>query len=193
MIEVLDHTADIGLRITATSLEGLFIEAAEGMVGLVCSPGATSADGMAEPPQSLAIPRPAAGDQADSSPNAANRMVKVVELDVPASDALPAIPDRASACAATAEEASPQRLPEVWEDLFHDWLAQVLYLFAAERLVPVGYELRFDASGLHACLQVRPYDPAFDGGEIEIKAVTYHGLKIERVGGAFVAEVIFDT
>ncbi|HQF14163.1 MAG TPA: archease [Thermogutta sp.] len=47
--------------------------------------------------------------------------------------------------------------------------------------------------GLKARLKVRAYDPVRDGGEVEIKAVTYHGLRIEKEANEFTAQVIFDV
>lgn len=37
MFEVLDHTADVGLRVTAATREDLFAEAARGMFSLICA------------------------------------------------------------------------------------------------------------------------------------------------------------
>lgn len=79
------------------------------------------------------------------------------------------------------------------EDLLFDYLSEVLYLFDAEGFVPVRYELETDGCRLRAVLGGGAFDPARDGGGLEVKAITYHGLKVERLGSGYAAEVIVDV
>jgi len=187
---VLDHTADLHLRIDAPSLEGLFVEAARAMVGQMFpsvlsertendtakndadSEGATSSSGEEQSEARYDVP------QMDQS-------TVVREITVSLGEPLPSVDERL--------EGETGRLPAVWEDLFHDWLSKVLVLCTADRLLPIKYRVMFDKEGLHGRIVARPLDPQRDLGEIEIKAVTYHGLKLERTNGGFRAEVIFDT
>jgi len=181
MFEVLEHTADIGLRIRAPNLEQLFKEAAGAMIGLMCR-GPTEDTG-----EETGIARSFPNQITPESP------IEIRDIVVTSPETL-TIPETSTANPTIPSSNDlPTALPSVWEDLFHDWLSKILYLFSAERLVPIDYELRFDSDGLKARIRARPYDPTKDGGEIEIKAVTYHGLKIEKWGDEFVAEVIFDT
>lgn len=80
------------------------------------------------------------------------------------------------------------------EDLFHDWLAELLYRFDVRQQVFDGFE--FDVLTKHT-LDVRATGRKFDAdtSEIrtEIKAVTYHNLKIERCEDQFVVTVVLDV
>lgn len=186
MFEVFEHTADIGLRVRAPNLEQLFTEAAKGMMAIMCH----GTD--IETPIDHAM---ATCEQSNNSGNHTAAVCSTISRDIviTATGQL-TVPETApsgvAASSATKEDAF---LPSVWEDLLHDWLSTILYLFSAERVVPVDYEIRFDSNGLKARVKVRRYDPDKDGGEIEIKAVTYHGMRIEKRGGEFEAQVIFDT
>jgi len=188
MFEVFEHTADIGLRVRAPSLEQLFKEAAAAMIGLMCH--GPSEDGGQENGVPKAFSNPIT-PQSRVLPS--DSRIEIRDVVLPSPEKLP-IPETSTAhLGLSCPNHSLIRLASAWEDLFHDWLSKILYLFSAERLVPIDYELHFDANGLKGRIMARRYDPARDGGEIEIKAVTYHGLKIEKRGDEFVAEVIFDT
>ena len=136
MYEHFDHTADLGLRIRAASLEELFMEAARALIdALVAQRGSI---------------RPS--DQ------------RVIRLE--------------------ADERT---------DLLHDWLAELLYLFEAERMLFNRFDVSLLPGKLEATVWGEPFDPARHEIEQEIKAVTYHGLKIESAtDGGWLAEVIVD-
>lgn len=51
----IDHTADLALRVSAASLEGLFVDAAQGMFGLL---GCTSADAAPEVAREISLTAP---------------------------------------------------------------------------------------------------------------------------------------
>lgn len=79
------------------------------------------------------------------------------------------------------------------EQLLLDWLRELLYLFDAERFV-MG-ECQFEECSenrLEAGLKGEIFSPAVDGGGSEIKAVTYHDLKVEKTTSGYEAEVVFD-
>jgi len=187
MFEVFEHTADLGIRVRAPSLEGLFKEAAEAMIQLMCR-GPQLEDTTSAPTGAT----PSA--QAASPPTEALRATptELREVTIPAKD-LPIPEPQPSPQGTSSDNGSRIVLPPTWEDLLHDWLSTILYLFSVERLVPVDYQIQFDSTGLKARLKVRAYDPVRDGGEVEIKAVTYHGLRIEKEANEFTAQVIFDV
>jgi SHS2 domain-containing protein len=72
-------------------------------------------------------------------------------------------------------------------------LRELLYRFAVERLVPGACEiLRLDAGGAALRVGFGRYDPERHGEGVDIKAVTYHQARFERVGEAWQAQVLFD-
>ncbi|MDZ7619939.1 MAG: archease [Patescibacteria group bacterium] len=78
-------------------------------------------------------------------------------------------------------------------DLLHDWLAELLYLFAAERMLFRRFDVSLLPGKLEATAWGEPLDPRRHEIGQEIKAVTYHGLKIEpTTDGGWLAEVIVD-
>ena len=182
MFEVFEHTADIGIIVRATSLEQLFKEAAEGMITIMCQGPDTEYQRQLHP--STAAKQTSRPWQPKASRPSESRDI---EIGATGCLALPEIGPSPSTCH------DDVRLSSVWEDLLHDWLSTILYIFSAERLIPVDYDIRFDSDRLKARVSLRVYDPEKDGAEIEIKAVTYHGIRIEKRGGEFVAQVIFDT
>lgn len=200
MFTILDHTADLHIRVEENSLEELFVEAARAMVSQMY-PQAT------EPILSEAENRSEqAGGTFGATSHAAERngtppdtSCEISELRSPLMTQELVVslgytlPDLGELNRANLAEGASIRLPPAWEDLFHDWLSKVLVLCTADRLLPVDYRLTFERDGLRARLAARRVDPAQEAGEIEIKAVTYHGLKLERTATGYRAEVIFDT
>ena len=78
------------------------------------------------------------------------------------------------------------------EYLLFDWLKALLYRFDAEHLVFGRFEVRVSADGLTGTAWGEPLDP--DRHELghEVKAITYHGLRVEPEAGGWLAEVIVD-
>ncbi len=136
MYEHFDHTADLGLRIRAASLEELFIEAAHALTDALVAQRTS-----VRPSERTAI--------------------------------------RLEAAERT--------------DLLHDWLAELLYLFEAERMVFSRFDVSLPPGKLEATAWGEPLNPNRHEIELEIKAVTYHGLKIEPTAACgWLAEVIVD-
>ncbi len=77
-------------------------------------------------------------------------------------------------------------------DLLHDWLAEVLYAFETRQRVFSRFEVRLDSAGLEATAWGEALDFRRHGVNHEVKAITYHGLKVERLGAGWLAEVIVD-
>ena len=78
------------------------------------------------------------------------------------------------------------------DDLLFDWLAELLYTFETRRMLFGRFEVRLSESGLSAVAWGEPFDTARHELDTEIKAVTYHGLKVEPEGEGWLAEVIVD-
>ena len=135
MFEVLDHTADVGLRIRASTLPELMAEAARALFSIIVVEGAEV------------------------------RAVERMEL---------AISGRAL------------------DDLLHDWLAQLHFLFVTQRIIPAEYEIRIDDEGLSATLYGERLDHARHEVATEVKAITYHELKVEQTADGWLAEVVLD-
>ena len=79
------------------------------------------------------------------------------------------------------------------ELLLADYLGELLYLASVEGLVTLKVEIvEFEPTRLRARLGVKPARE-LGGLKTEIKAATYHGLRIEEIEGGFEAQVIFDV
>jgi SHS2 domain-containing protein len=80
------------------------------------------------------------------------------------------------------------------EDLFHDWLAEMLYAFDVRREVLESATFTtLTPTHLAACIDWRKVDLERSSLIVEIKAVTYHQLAIRSVGDALQATVVFDV
>ena len=135
MYEFFDHTADLGLRVRARDLNGLFRDAAMGLFAMVVEE----------------VPR---GRPATS------REIRV----------------------------SGRR----HDYLLFDWLNELLYVFETERLLLGNFEVEVSESGIVATLSAWPWDERIDRPLQEVKAITYHGLRVESVEDGWLAEVIVD-
>ncbi|MFO0844369.1 MAG: archease [Gemmataceae bacterium] len=78
------------------------------------------------------------------------------------------------------------------EYLLFDWLKALLYHFEAERLVCARFEVRVGDEGLRGLARGETFDPSRHEPAHEVKAITYHDLKVERDGDGWMAEVIVD-
>jgi SHS2 domain-containing protein len=136
MHEVFEHTADLGLRIRAQTLEELFADAAQGLFAMIV--------------ENLDEVRP--GEKRS--------------FRIPGQDRL---------------------------YLLFDWLNELLYTFEKEKLVFVQFAVHFTPDSLEAEATGEPLDPQRHRPDHEVKAITYHGLKVEQLPeGGWLAEVIVD-
>jgi SHS2 domain-containing protein len=76
--------------------------------------------------------------------------------------------------------------------LLFDWLRELLYRFDAERRLFRRFDVQVSEKGLEATAWGEPYDPERHPLSHEVKAITYHGLRVEREGEEWVVEVIVD-
>jgi SHS2 domain-containing protein len=79
------------------------------------------------------------------------------------------------------------------EYLLFDWLKALLYHFDLEHMLFGRFEVKVDpATGLDAEAWGEPFDPARHELAHEVKAITYHDLKVEQTPDGWLAEVIVD-
>ena len=139
MYEVFEHTADMGLRVRATELSQLFVDAARGLFS-----------------------------------------VMVANLDA----------------VRTVQQVSFSFNGENLEGLWHDWLAELLYTFHGRRLLLTEFQVEVcEVAGefvLTATARGEPIDLSRHEIDAEVKAVTWHGLKVEQHADGWLAEVILD-
>ncbi len=79
--------------------------------------------------------------------------------------------------------------PDSPEEGLREFLAELLYRFSAERTIYVSF-----AAGNGKVTAGRvPFDPARHALRTEVKAVTWHGLRVTREADGWTARVIFDV
>ncbi len=135
MFELFDHTADLGIRVRATSLNELFAEAARALTH--CLVG---------------------------QPN---------------------IVHASATCNCELES------PDL-EYLFFDWLSELLFRFDTDGFVIAACDVNVQGTSLRATLQGEVFDPSRHEYSHEVKAITYHGLRVEQEVDGWLAEVIVD-
>jgi SHS2 domain-containing protein len=135
MHELFEHTADLGLRATAPTLDALFAEMAACLVSAMVEDPAS-----VQPAQEVQIEL--AGD---------NR-----------------------------------------EFLLFDWLKELLLRFETDHLLFAAFEVKVSESGLSATVRGEEYDPSRHTLAHEVKAITYHELKVEKTADGWLAEAIVD-
>jgi len=142
-IEIIEHTADIGIRVRGDSLSGLFTNAASGMIAMIFG---------FEQYESII---------ADNSRKKLSLTVKVQGNEL--------------------------------EELLMSFLSELLYLFDGEKFIPLGIKkIVFNDDSLTALVEGVFFDPDAHKVETEIKAVTYHGMSVQKAGEQWVTDVIFD-
>jgi SHS2 domain-containing protein len=135
MYEVFEHTADLGLRIQAATLESLFAEA-----------------------------------------GAALFSVLVANLD----------------SVGRVQEKTFEIPGREHDYLLFDWLSELLYTLETERLLLVEFAVQFDEHGLRAVCRGERVDRQRHDLDHEVKAITYHELKVQATDAGWLAEVIVD-
>jgi SHS2 domain-containing protein len=79
------------------------------------------------------------------------------------------------------------------ELLLFDWLRTLLLTFDEQHWVFSRFDVQVHSQGLHATAWGERFDPQRHLPGHEVKAITYHGLKLEQQpDGTFLAEVIVD-
>jgi SHS2 domain-containing protein len=78
------------------------------------------------------------------------------------------------------------------EYLLFDWLKELLYRFDTEHLLFSRFEAHVSATGQSGSAWGEPLDRARHHLDHEVKAITYHGLRVGPADGGWLAEVIVD-
>lgn len=76
--------------------------------------------------------------------------------------------------------------------LLFDWLRTLLYRFDAEHVLLSRFEAHVRDDGLTGAAWGEPLDRSRHELAHEVKAITYHGLRVERTADGWLAEVIVD-
>jgi len=137
MYEIIDHTADVGIRVEGDSLGELFSEAARATFEILIE----------------------------------TRREYIPSIEVPVSIKAPSV-----------------------DQLLVRWLQELLYVFDTRRLVLTKFYIdEIDEGSLEGMAMGIKYDSTRHHQKLEIKAVTYHRLKVAKgEGGRWKAEIIFD-
>ena len=135
---VIEHTADIGIKVEGSSLKELFLNSAKGMVDLVVDCRIVS--------------------------NSQYQSFEKISLKA-----------------------------DIKEQLLVKWLEELLYLFEVKNNIPISFNIiDIVDTDLRAEVGIVPLDPEIHRIKYQIKAVTYHNLKIEEKKGLFKTRIIFD-
>ena len=78
------------------------------------------------------------------------------------------------------------------EFLLFDWLKELLLRFETEDALFASFDVTVSDSGLTTTVRGEPYDPTRHTFAHEVKAITYHELKVVEHDGGWLAEVIVD-
>ena len=78
------------------------------------------------------------------------------------------------------------------DELLHDWLNELLFTFSARHMVFSQFKVVFEEKGLIGKAWGEKIDKTRHEIEMEIKAITWHGLKVEKTPEGYLAEVIVD-
>jgi SHS2 domain-containing protein len=76
--------------------------------------------------------------------------------------------------------------------LLFDWLKELLYRFDVEHLLFSRFEVRVSEEGLRGKAWGEPLDRSRHELSHEVKAITYHELKVEQTDEGWLAEIIVD-
>lgn len=82
--------------------------------------------------------------------------------------------------------------PADLEYLLFDWLNALLYRYDVDHLLFGGFSVTFAEDAFLGVAVGEPLDRARHVLTHEIKAITYHGLKVERTPDGWLAEAIVD-
>ena len=132
--ELVEHTADVGIRGWAPDLPGLFVRMARGLFEVIVDPATVSA-----------------------------------------------------------REEREVRLPAAQtEDLLHDWLDELNALHQSKGEVYGEFEVELSGGSLSARVRGEPIDLDRHELRVEVKAVTWHDLRVTRTERGFEAYVLLD-
>ena len=77
--------------------------------------------------------------------------------------------------------------------LLQKWLSEIVYLHDSERLLFSRFDVRTDGRHLNATIYGEKYDPKRHKFIIDIKAVTYHKMSIDKTKEGYMCTVVVDV
>ncbi|MDZ7317075.1 MAG: archease [candidate division KSB1 bacterium] len=77
--------------------------------------------------------------------------------------------------------------------LMVNWLSKLNFLFQTKGFIPVEIDLRIEDGRLRAEIKGDRFDPKRHQASLEIKAVTYHNLAVEKTEEGYSAQILFDV
>ncbi|MDO8684196.1 MAG: archease [Armatimonadota bacterium] len=78
--------------------------------------------------------------------------------------------------------------------LLRKWLKELLFTFEVERVLPVDFSVKEIADGrLLAEVRVRPFGPDIEWLGSQVKAVTYHGMEVDKFEHGYRVQAIVDV
>ncbi len=79
------------------------------------------------------------------------------------------------------------------EDLLVRWLNEFIFYIFSKKLIPLRVKsLKIKDNKLLAEVYMSHFDPEKIKPSLELKAATYHGIKIESKNGVFITKIVFD-
>jgi SHS2 domain-containing protein len=90
------------------------------------------------------------------------------------------------------EEISIALEPDEPDELLRSWLAELLYAFHVRKLLFADFSVMIDETGLRGTARGESLDAKRHKADVEVKAVTWHGLNVEQTVDGWLAEVIVD-
>jgi SHS2 domain-containing protein len=78
------------------------------------------------------------------------------------------------------------------EYLLYDWLAALLGWYHADQFLAAEFTVEVGPNGLTATVRGEPADAERHPLSHEVKAITYHGLRVEATPDGYLAEAIVD-
>jgi SHS2 domain-containing protein len=78
------------------------------------------------------------------------------------------------------------------EYLLFDWLKELLLRFETERMLFAQFDVTVTATGLSSVARGEAFDESRHALAHEVKAITYHELKVTPRNGGWLAEAIVD-
>lgn len=139
--EILEHTADVGLKANGLTLKELFENSARGMFAIISG--------------------------VEESNDVESSIQRRVEI---------------------------KKEVEGLEELLVSWLSELLYIFDKENILFNSFKVaELNNSGIIGDAYGEKIDPSRTVLQTEIKAVTFHGLKIQENIKNFSCNIIFDV
>ena len=78
--------------------------------------------------------------------------------------------------------------------LLRAWLKEMLYIFEVDRVLPLDFRVTSMKNGrLTAAIEVRPFGPDIEWLGSQVKAVTYHGMEVEKTDRGYRVQAIVDV